>query len=64
VLAGLIGALALTRLLGGLLYGVTSTDPATLVVVATVVVTVGAAACWLPAWRAARIDPVETMRTD
>jgi putative ABC transport system permease protein len=64
VLAGLIGALALTRLLSGLLHGVTSTDPATLVVVATVLVTVGAAACWLPAWRAARIDPVETLRTD
>jgi putative ABC transport system permease protein len=59
---GVAGALIGTRLIRGLLFGVTPNDPMTLVGVALMMVLVGVAACWLPALRAAKIDPAVAIR--
>ena len=62
VATGVTGALALTRVLSSLLYGVTPTDPATLVSVSFVLIAVALLASYLPARRAARIDPMVALR--
>jgi putative ABC transport system permease protein len=59
---GVAGALIGTRLIQGLLFGVAPNDPITLVSVAGMMVLVGVAACWLPAVRAAKIDPAVAIR--
>jgi putative ABC transport system permease protein len=59
---GVAGALIGTRLIRGLLFGVTPNDPTTLVGVAVMMIVVGVAACWLPALRAAKIDPAVAIR--
>ena len=59
---GVAGALIGTRLIRGLLFGVAPNDPLTLAGVAVMMVVVGIAACWLPALRAARIDPAVAIR--
>jgi len=59
---GVIGALFATRVIRGLLFGVAPHDPMTLGVVALVMLAVGIGACWLPARRAARVDPAVAMR--
>jgi len=59
---GLGGALVLTRLMTVLLFGVQPTDAATLVTAIATITLVSAAACWLPAWRASRVDPIVTLR--
>jgi len=64
LVVGLTGALFAARLLRGLLFGVTPHDPATLVAVAVVLTGVGVAACWLPAARAARVDPAVALRAE
>ena len=62
VLIGLIGAVALTRLMQGVLYGVEATDPLTFGVVALGLLAVAALASWLPARRAASVDPAVAIR--
>jgi putative ABC transport system permease protein len=59
---GIGGALAATRILRGLLYGVGPTDPATFVLSVLLLAAVTLAACWLPACRATKIDPIEALR--
>lgn len=62
VIAGLLGALAATRLLSTLLFGVTERDPVTLVATALLLIVTTLAASYLPARRAARVDPVTALR--
>lgn len=62
LLLGVVGSLAVSRLIAGLLYNVPPHDPVTLVVVAAAMAAVGLAACWLPALRASRIDPGTALR--
>ena len=62
VALGLLGAVATTRVLGSLLYDVSPTDPVTLGVVCALLVLLAAAASWIPAARAARVQPVEALR--
>jgi putative ABC transport system permease protein len=62
--AGLGLALAFTRVLAGMLFGVTATDPATLSAVIALMLIVAAAASLLPALRAARVDPMQVLRNE
>jgi putative ABC transport system permease protein len=64
ILAGILGALGLTHLLSSLLYGITPTDSLTFATVPAILLAVAALACWIPARRAARIDPVLALRRD
>jgi predicted permease len=61
---GVVGALAMTQALAALLYGVSPTDPATLVGAAALLLLVAVVASWLPARRAARVDPVQALRVE
>jgi len=62
IIAGLAAALALTRLLGGLLYRVGPTDPETFVIAVVLLGSTALLACYLPARRAVRIDPIRVLR--
>jgi predicted permease len=64
VLIGLIGALASTRVLSSSLYGIKPTDPLTFVCVSLLLLGVALLACWLPARRAAKVDPMEALRAE
>ena len=61
---GLVVAIAASRLLSGLVYGVATTDPATYVVVAMTLASTALIAAWIPARRATRVDPVVALRQD
>jgi len=59
---GLIGAFSLTRLLRGLLFGVGPMDPVTFAATPLLLAIAALLACWLPAARASRVDPMEALR--
>jgi ABC-type antimicrobial peptide transport system permease subunit len=61
---GLAAALALGRFLADQLYGVTPSDPTTLVAVAMTVVAIVGVACWLPLHRAGQVDPIVVLRQE
>ena len=64
IAVGLVGALALSRFLSSLLYGVRAIDPLTYALVAMSLIVVAVAACWVPAQRAMRVDPLVALRAD
>jgi predicted permease len=64
VIIGVLMALLLTRYMTGMLFGVTALDPITYVGAAGVLLGVALLATWLPAWRAAAVDPVVALRND
>ena len=62
VIIGTAGALALTRLLSASLFGVTATDTTTYVAVTALLAIAALAACYIPARRAMRVDPMVALR--
>ena len=64
VALGLLGAIAFTRLLQGLLFGISASDPLTFAVIALLLVGVALLACWIPARRATKVDPLEALRSE
>jgi ABC-type antimicrobial peptide transport system permease subunit len=59
---GLVGALIVSHLMAGLLYGVSPSDPLTFISLPVVLVIVALAACYIPARRAMRVDPIVALR--
>jgi predicted permease len=64
IAVGLCGALVLTRFMRSLISGVSTSDPVTLGAVCVLLVMISMAACYLPALRAARVDPIEALRAE
>jgi predicted permease len=64
VVVGLLAAYGATRLIKSLLYGVSATDPLTFIMIALLLLMVALLACWIPARRATRIDPLQALRHD
>ncbi|MFL5458382.1 MAG: FtsX-like permease family protein, partial [Myxococcales bacterium] len=64
VAAGLAGAVAASQAIAGLLFGVSRLDPLTYAGMVALLFAVAAVACWVPAWRAARVDPALTLRAE
>ena len=64
LLAGIAGAVAVTRVFRSMLFGVEATDPVTLIVVAVILAAVALLACYVPARRATRVDPLVALRVE
>jgi ABC-type antimicrobial peptide transport system permease subunit len=64
ICTGVVAALALTRLMDTLLFGISATDPVTLSTVLLLLALVAFTACYVPAVRAMRIDPIQALRTE
>jgi hypothetical protein len=64
IVVGLAGAVLATRVIRGLLFRVSATDPATYAAIAAVVCAIALVACLVPLWRALRVDPVRALRAD
>jgi putative ABC transport system permease protein len=64
LIIGLVGASLLSRLIGSLLFGIARGDLVTYLGVTTMLAAVATAASWIPAWRAARVDPAVVLRAD
>jgi predicted permease len=62
VAVGLAGAFVVSRVMSSMVYGISTTDPLTFTVVPMMLIGVAAVACYLPAWRASRIDPMVALR--
>ncbi len=64
VIAGIALTLAFVRVISGMLFGISQSDPGTYVAVTMVLGGVAVLACLIPAWRAARVDPAMTLRSE
>jgi ABC-type antimicrobial peptide transport system permease subunit len=64
IVIGAVAAVILTRLMGNLLYKVSPRDPIAFGLALLVITIASLTACFLPAWRATRIDPVQALRTE
>ena len=61
---GSVLASVLSRFMGGLLVGIPAIDPVTYILVGTILILVSMSAAWVPAWRAAKVSPLEALSAE